>query len=95
MIIGFMASKVSMSQKLIIPVMRSIAGLALEYSKDSSDVQWCRMYLMALINIIQVMNLYLAYFSCIHFYFFFLLFYVVEPDIQTHSYIAFTKEQKG
>ncbi|CAM8986177.1 unnamed protein product [Rhodiola kirilowii] len=57
MIIGFMASKVSMSPKLSVSIVRSIAELALENSKNSSDVQWCRLYLMALINIIQLQSM--------------------------------------
>uniref|UniRef100_A0A7N0TKI1 BP28 C-terminal domain-containing protein n=2 Tax=Kalanchoe fedtschenkoi TaxID=63787 RepID=A0A7N0TKI1_KALFE len=57
MIIGFLASKVTLSHTMIKCLLRSTAELAQQNAKESSEVQWCRLSLMAFINIVQLQSL--------------------------------------
>lgn len=54
MIVGLLASKVALSPKLVNSLIRSIAEIARENAKESTDLQWLRLSLMALINLVQV-----------------------------------------
>ncbi|KAB1204141.1 hypothetical protein CJ030_MR8G004038 [Morella rubra] len=53
MIVGLLASKVALSPKLVNSLIRSIAEIARENAKESTDLQWLRLSLMALINLVQ------------------------------------------
>ena len=55
MIVGLLANRVSLSPKLVKSFIRSIAELAVEDERESTDLQWFRMSLMALINLVQVL----------------------------------------
>ena len=55
MIVGLLANRVSLSPKLVKSFIRSIAELAVEDERESTDLQWFRMLLMALINLVQVL----------------------------------------
>lgn len=54
MIVGLLANKVALSPKLVKSLIRSIAEIAREDAKESADLQWFRLSLMALINLVQV-----------------------------------------
>lgn len=54
MIVGLLANKVALSPKLVKSLIRSIAELAREDAKESTDLQWFRLSLMALINLVQM-----------------------------------------
>lgn len=54
MIVGLLANKVALSPKLVKSLIRSIAEIAREDAKDLTDLQWLRLSLMALINLVQV-----------------------------------------
>lgn len=54
MIVGLLASKVALSPKLVNSLIRSIAEIARENAKESTDLQWLWLSLMALINLVQV-----------------------------------------
>lgn len=55
MIVGLLASKVTLSPKLVKSLMRSIAEIAREEAKGSADLQLFRLSLMTLINLVQVL----------------------------------------
>ncbi|KAL5569803.1 hypothetical protein UlMin_026378 [Ulmus minor] len=57
MIVGILASKVSLSPKLVKTVIRSIAEIARDDAKVSTDLQWLRLSLMTLINLIQLQSI--------------------------------------
>ncbi|KAI9160506.1 hypothetical protein LWI28_008767 [Acer negundo] len=54
MIVALLANKVSLSPKLVKSLIRSIAEIAREDVKESTDLQWFRLSLMALINLVQL-----------------------------------------
>lgn len=54
MIVSLLADKVALSPKVVKSLMRSLAEIARADARDSTDLQWCRMSLMALINLVQV-----------------------------------------
>ncbi|ONI24972.1 hypothetical protein PRUPE_2G273000 [Prunus persica] len=54
MIVGLLASKVTLSPKLVKSLMRSIAEIAREEAKESADLQLFRLSLMTLINLVQL-----------------------------------------
>lgn len=54
MIVGLLANKVALSPKLVKSLIRSISELAREDAKESTDLQWFRLSLLALINLVQV-----------------------------------------
>ncbi|XWS47705.1 hypothetical protein CRYUN_Cryun13aG0007100 [Craigia yunnanensis] len=53
MIVGLLANKVALSPKLLNSLIRSVAEVAREDVKESTDLQWFRLSLMALINLVQ------------------------------------------
>ncbi|XVF49416.1 hypothetical protein PTKIN_Ptkin04bG0010100 [Pterospermum kingtungense] len=53
MIVGLLANKVVLSPKLVNSLIRSVAGVAREDVKESTDLQWFRLSLMVLINLVQ------------------------------------------
>ncbi|XP_042486294.1 uncharacterized protein At3g06530-like [Macadamia integrifolia] len=55
MIVGLLASKAMLSPELIKNLIVSIAVVAREDAKESADLAWLRMSLMAIINIVQVL----------------------------------------
>ena len=55
MIVGLLANRVSLSPKLVKSFIRSIVELAVEDERESTDLQWFRMSLMALINLVHVL----------------------------------------
>ncbi|KAF5456237.1 hypothetical protein F2P56_025738 [Juglans regia] len=57
MIVGLLANKVALSPKLVKSLIRSIAEIAREDAKESADLQWFRLSLMALINLVQMQSL--------------------------------------
>lgn len=56
MIVGTLANRASLSPKLIKSLIRSIAEVAREDAKESSDLQWFRTSFMALINLVQLQS---------------------------------------
>lgn len=56
MIVGLLASKVKLSPKLVKSLIRSIANIAQEDAKESTDLQWFRLSLMSLINVVQLQS---------------------------------------
>ena len=54
MIVGLLASKVALSPKLVKTLIRSVAEIARDDATESIDLQWVRMSLMTMINLIQV-----------------------------------------
>ncbi|CAN1344842.1 Uncharacterized protein At3g06530 [Linum perenne] len=54
MIVGSLASKVSLSPKLVKSLMRSIAEIAQEDAMESTDLQWSRLSILTLINLVQL-----------------------------------------
>lgn len=59
MIIGLLANKVALAPKLVKSLIRSISEMIHEDAKESTDLQWLRLSVMALINLVQVqVNLY-------------------------------------
>ncbi|KAM3682910.1 hypothetical protein ACJW31_12G106500 [Castanea mollissima] len=56
MIVGLLANKVALSPKLVKSLIRSISELAREDAKESTDLQWFRLSLLALINLVQMQN---------------------------------------
>ncbi|KAH9678614.1 hypothetical protein KPL71_025786 [Citrus sinensis] len=54
MIVALLANKVALSPKLVKSLIRSIAEIAREDVKESTDLQWFRLSLMALINLVQL-----------------------------------------
>lgn len=54
MIVGLLANKVALSPKLVKSLIRSIADLAWEDAKELTDLQWFRLSVMALVNLVQV-----------------------------------------
>ena len=55
MIIGLLGNKVALAPKLLNSLIRSIAEVACEEAKEPTDLQWFRLSLVALINLIQVL----------------------------------------
>jgi U3 small nucleolar RNA-associated protein 10 len=55
MIVCLLANKVSLSPKLVKSLMRSIAEIAQKDASKSTDLQWFRLSIMALINLVQVL----------------------------------------
>ncbi|XVE56436.1 hypothetical protein DITRI_Ditri04bG0009000 [Diplodiscus trichospermus] len=53
MIVSLLANKVALSPKLVNSLIRSVAEVAKEDVKESTDLQWFRLSLMALINLVQ------------------------------------------
>ncbi|GAV79488.1 LOW QUALITY PROTEIN: BP28CT domain-containing protein/U3snoRNP10 domain-containing protein [Cephalotus follicularis] len=56
MIVGLLANKVSLSPKLVKSLIRSIAEIIREDAKESTGLQWFRLSLMALINLVQLQS---------------------------------------
>lgn len=56
MIVGLLVNKVALSPKLSKSLMLSIANIAHEDAKESTELQWLRLSLMALIKLIQVLQ---------------------------------------
>lgn len=56
MIVGLLSSKVALSSKLVNTLIRSIAEIARDDAKESTDLQWLRLSLMTMINLIQVLR---------------------------------------
>ncbi|KDO52558.1 hypothetical protein CISIN_1g048745mg, partial [Citrus sinensis] len=54
MIVALLANKVALSPKLVKSLIRSIAEIAREDVQESTDLQWFRLSLMALINLVQL-----------------------------------------
>lgn len=54
MIVALLANKVALSPKLVKSLIRSIAEIAREDVEESTDLQWFRLSLMALINLVQL-----------------------------------------
>ncbi|CAN0862884.1 Uncharacterized protein At3g06530 [Linum grandiflorum] len=54
MIVGLLASKVALSPKLAKSLMRSIAEIAQEDAMESTDLQWSRLPILTLINLVQL-----------------------------------------
>ncbi|XP_010536553.1 PREDICTED: uncharacterized protein At3g06530 [Tarenaya hassleriana] len=54
MIIGLLANRSTLDKDLFPRFIRSIAEIAHEHAKDSSDPQWLRLSFMALINFVQL-----------------------------------------
>ncbi|XP_075111294.1 uncharacterized protein At3g06530 isoform X2 [Nicotiana tabacum] len=57
MIVSLLADKVALSPKVVKSLMRSLAEIARADARDSTDLQWCRMSLMALINLVQLQSI--------------------------------------
>jgi U3 small nucleolar RNA-associated protein 10 len=55
MIVCLLANKVSLSPKLVKSLMRSIAEMVQKDASKSTDLQWFRLSIMALINLVQVL----------------------------------------
>ncbi|GMJ01001.1 hypothetical protein like AT3G06530 [Hibiscus trionum] len=53
MIVGLLANKVALSPKLINSLIRTVTEVAREDVKESTDLQWFRLSLMALISLVQ------------------------------------------
>ncbi|XP_022736221.1 uncharacterized protein At3g06530 isoform X4 [Durio zibethinus] len=53
MIVGLLANKAALSPKLINSLIRTVADVAREDVKESTDLQWFRLSLMAIINLVQ------------------------------------------
>ncbi|XP_038993491.1 uncharacterized protein At3g06530-like isoform X2 [Hibiscus syriacus] len=53
MIAGLLANKVELSPKLVNSLIRTVTEVAREDVKESTDLQWFRLSLMALINLVQ------------------------------------------
>uniref|UniRef100_A0A2P2MAY2 Uncharacterized protein At3g06530 n=1 Tax=Rhizophora mucronata TaxID=61149 RepID=A0A2P2MAY2_RHIMU len=56
MIVGLLATKVAFSPKLTKSLIRSIAGIAREEAKELTDLQWVRLSIIALINLVQLQS---------------------------------------
>ncbi|XP_052184980.1 uncharacterized protein At3g06530 [Diospyros lotus] len=56
MIVGLLANRVALSPKLVKSLMRSIAEVARDDAKESTDLQWFRTSVMALINLVQLQS---------------------------------------
>ncbi|XP_050225155.1 uncharacterized protein At3g06530 isoform X2 [Mercurialis annua] len=54
MIVGLLANKVSLAPKLVKSLIRSISELAQEDAKGLADLQWLRLSVMALVNLVQL-----------------------------------------
>lgn len=54
MIVGLLASKATLSPKLVNSLIRSISEAARADANDSTDLQWFQLSFMALINLVQV-----------------------------------------
>lgn len=61
MIIGLLGNKVALAPKLLNSLIRSIAEVAREEAKELTDLQWFRLSLIALINLVQVL---LCFYMC-------------------------------
>lgn len=55
MIVGLLASKATLTPKLVKTWIRSIAEIAQEDAKDLTDLQWFRLSLITLISLVQVL----------------------------------------
>lgn len=55
MIVSLLADKVALSPKVVKSLMRSLAEVARADARDSTDLQLCRMSLMTLITLVQVL----------------------------------------
>ncbi|XVF08520.1 hypothetical protein REPUB_Repub07fG0010000 [Reevesia pubescens] len=53
MIVGLLANKVALYPKLVSSLIRSVAEVAREDVNESTDLQWFRLSVMALINLVQ------------------------------------------
>ncbi|XWS60132.1 hypothetical protein CRYUN_Cryun07bG0008200 [Craigia yunnanensis] len=53
MIVGLLANKVALSPKLVNSLIRTVAEVAREDVRESTDLQWFRLSLMAIINLVQ------------------------------------------
>lgn len=58
MVVGMLANRASLNDNLIKRFMRSIIDVAREHAKESSDPHWLRLSFMALINLVQVHELF-------------------------------------
>ncbi|CAL5366770.1 unnamed protein product [Camellia sinensis] len=56
MIVGLLANRVALSPKLVKSLIRSIAEIAREDARESTDLQWFRISFMALINLVQLQS---------------------------------------
>lgn len=54
MIVSLLASKVALSHDLVKSLIRSVAAIAREDATEASDLQWFRLSILALINLVQV-----------------------------------------
>lgn len=64
MIVGLLANKVALSPKLVNSLIRSVAEVARKDVKESTDLLWLRLSLMALINLVQVIASYCSFVIC-------------------------------
>lgn len=58
MTISLLTSKAALSPKLVKSLLVAVAEIARGDAEGSKDVQWSRLSLMALINLIQVVRIY-------------------------------------
>ncbi|KAK7276819.1 hypothetical protein RIF29_17965 [Crotalaria pallida] len=56
MIVGLLGSKAALAPKLLNSLIRSIAEIARDEAKELTDLQWFRLSLIALINLVQSQN---------------------------------------
>ncbi|KAI8564501.1 hypothetical protein RHMOL_Rhmol03G0186500 [Rhododendron molle] len=56
MTVSLLASRVALSPKLVNSLIRSIAEVAREDAKESTDLQWFRTSFMALVNLVQLQS---------------------------------------
>ncbi|KAJ4840356.1 hypothetical protein Tsubulata_007625 [Turnera subulata] len=56
MIVGLLANKVALSPKLVKSLIRSVAEVAREDAKESTDLQLLRLSVLALVNLIQLQS---------------------------------------
>ncbi|XP_065871790.1 uncharacterized protein At3g06530 [Euphorbia lathyris] len=56
MIVCLLANKVSLDPKLVKSLIRTISEMAREDAKDATDLQWFRLSVMALINLVQLQS---------------------------------------
>eukprot|EP00257_Ricinus_communis_P020965 XP_015580336.1 uncharacterized protein At3g06530 [Ricinus communis] len=57
MIVALLANKVSLAPKLVKSLIRSISELAREDAKELTDLQWLRLSVMALVNLVQLQSI--------------------------------------
>lgn len=54
MIVGLLGNKAALAPKLLNSLIRLVAEVAREVTKESIDLHWFRLSLIALINLVQV-----------------------------------------